>query len=65
VLLDEPTAALDAAGRAMVARLVRYAAPQAALVIASHDERVLRACGCRLLRLGPGGLLPADPDPVG
>ena len=56
VLLDEPTAALDAAGRARVAQLVRTAAPRAALVIASHDREFLQACGCRVLRLGERGL---------
>jgi len=56
LLLDEPTAALDAAGRDRVARLVRGRDEDCALVVASHDEAFLRACGCRLLRLGATGL---------
>jgi energy-coupling factor transporter ATP-binding protein EcfA2 len=56
VLLDEPTAALDAAGRALVAHLVRREWPQAALVIASHDREFLQACGCRVLQLGKRGM---------
>jgi energy-coupling factor transporter ATP-binding protein EcfA2 len=59
ILLDEPTAALDAPGRAMVAQLVQQAPPQAALVIASHDTGFLAACGCRILHLGERGLAPA------
>jgi energy-coupling factor transporter ATP-binding protein EcfA2 len=56
ILLDEPTAALDAAGRAKVARMVQAAAPSTAQVIASHDSLFLEACGCRVLRLCAGGL---------
>jgi energy-coupling factor transporter ATP-binding protein EcfA2 len=52
VLLDEPTAALDAPGRARLAALVRGADPAAAVVIASHDHGFLAACGCRILELG-------------
>ncbi len=52
VLLDEPTAALDASGRARVAALVRSASPACALVVASHDRAFLAACGCRVLELG-------------
>ncbi len=56
VMLDEPTAALDAAGRALVAQLVRAAPPQTALVVASHDHAFLAACGCRVRELGVAGL---------
>lgn len=52
VLLDEPTAALDAAGRARVAALVRAAPPSCAVVVASHDRSFLAACGCRVRDLG-------------
>ncbi|MFO7654641.1 MAG: ATP-binding cassette domain-containing protein [Candidatus Krumholzibacteriia bacterium] len=57
LLLDEPTAALDAAGRRQVQDLLADAVDDAtAVVIASHDEGFLRACGCRIHRLGAGGL---------
>ncbi len=54
ILLDEPTAALDAAGRARVAEQVAHIPADAALVIASHDRAFLDACGCRLLDLAAG-----------
>jgi len=50
-LLDEPTAALDAPGRARLAGLIREADPRGAVVVASHDRAFLDACGCRLLDL--------------
>jgi energy-coupling factor transport system ATP-binding protein len=56
VLLDEPTAALDAAGRREVARLVRESRLEAAVVIASHDAVFLRACGCDVHDLTVTGL---------
>jgi len=56
VLLDEPTAALDAAGRREVARLVRESRLEAAVVVASHDEEFLRACGCEIHLLTDAGL---------
>lgn len=62
ILLDEPTAALDASGRACVVQLVRRSAPAAAVVIASHDHAFLRACGCRILRLQPQGLRDTAPQ---
>jgi len=61
VLLDEPTAALDAAGRARLARLVQALDSTTAFVVASHDEDFLDACGCRVLRLAAGGLAPVSP----
>jgi energy-coupling factor transporter ATP-binding protein EcfA2 len=60
VLLDEPTAALDATGRRQVAALVNGLPPTTTLVIASHDHAFLRACGCRILALGPLGLSGAE-----
>lgn len=54
ILLDEPTAALDAQARALVVELVASAPVQAAVVIASHDHRFLAACGCRSLLLERG-----------
>lgn len=65
ILLDEPTAALDASGRATVVELIRAIAPEVALVVASHDDGFLQACGCDVLRLEPGGLVPAAGNPVG
>jgi energy-coupling factor transporter ATP-binding protein EcfA2 len=60
VLLDEPTAALDATGRRQVAALVNGLPATTTLVIASHDHAFLGACGCRILALGPLGLSAAD-----
>jgi len=54
ILLDEPTAALDAAGRRLVAAQVRAAPPGAAVIIASHDLAFLDACGCRRWDLAVG-----------
>jgi energy-coupling factor transporter ATP-binding protein EcfA2 len=56
VLLDEPTAALDAEGRRGVARLVRESRLEAVVVIASHDVIFLRACGCDVHNLTVTGL---------
>jgi energy-coupling factor transporter ATP-binding protein EcfA2 len=61
VLLDEPTAALDAAGRREVARLVREGRLEAAVVVASHDLGFLRACGCRVYDLSATGVALAGP----
>ncbi len=49
LLLDEPTAALDRAGRRMVLDLLDRAGTAAGLVIASHDRTFLAAAGCRLV----------------
>ncbi|MBE0567788.1 MAG: ATP-binding cassette domain-containing protein, partial [Krumholzibacteria bacterium] len=51
ILLDEPTAALDRAGRRMVLDLLDQAGDAAGLVIASHDRAFLAAAGCRLVEL--------------
>lgn len=59
-LLDEPTAALDRAGRLRALDLLESAPPDAAWLIASHDRDFLRALGCRILELTPGGLNPAE-----
>jgi energy-coupling factor transport system ATP-binding protein len=57
VLLDEPTAALDARGRdAVLAQLAALPA-DTALVVASHDETFLRAAGCRVVEVAPDGLV--------
>jgi energy-coupling factor transport system ATP-binding protein len=51
VLLDEPTAALDRAGRMMVLDLLDAAGPDTGLVIASHDRDFLAAAGCRTFEI--------------
>jgi energy-coupling factor transporter ATP-binding protein EcfA2 len=58
LLLDEPTAALDRAGRSLVLNLLDRVPAGTALVIASHDREFLDAAGCRILALGPDGLFP-------
>jgi energy-coupling factor transport system ATP-binding protein len=56
LLFDEPTAGLDRGGARGVARLLRAAPTNAAVVVASHDDAFLVACGCRIFALGPAGL---------
>ena len=58
LLLDEPTVALDRAGRRVVRQLIDAIPATSAVVIASHDGALLRSCGCRVLRLTPDGLVP-------
>lgn len=50
--VDEPTAALDRAGRRMVLDLLGDADPGAGLLLASHDRAFLAAAGCRIVELG-------------
>jgi energy-coupling factor transport system ATP-binding protein len=59
LLLDEPTAALDADGRDLILQMLRELPARTALLIASHDHEFLAAAGCRLLRVGPNGLVAA------
>ena len=49
--LDEPTAALDRAGRRMVLELLDVVNDRAGLLIASHDRAFLAAAGCRVFEL--------------
>lgn len=56
VLLDEPTAALDRAGKRQVLDLMARMPADTALLIASHDREFLAMAGCRLVELTPGGL---------
>ncbi len=56
LLLDEPTAALDRAGRALVLEMLDHLPATAALMIASHDRGFLEVAGCRCWTLGPEGL---------
>ena len=58
VLLDEPTAALDRAGRRQVLALLDRMPDDTVLLIASHDREFLAAAGCRQLELTPNGLSP-------
>jgi ATPase subunit of ABC transporter with duplicated ATPase domains len=59
LLLDEPTAALDRAGRSLVLDLIDHVPANTGLLIASHDREFLEAAGCRILELGPEGLYPS------
>jgi ABC-type polar amino acid transport system ATPase subunit len=55
LLLDEPTASLDADRRNELAALLRGLAGQGrTLVVATHDEDFARACATRTLRLVGG-----------
>ncbi len=57
LLLDEPTASLDADRRNELASLLRGLADQGrTLVVATHDEDFARACATRTLRLVDGCL---------
>lgn len=56
ILLDEPTAALDAEGKARVLGLLDQLPVETALVIASHDQEFLSRAGCRVCEVRPEGL---------
>lgn len=66
LLLDEPTAAVDRAGRSLILDLLDRSVAGTALVIASHDREFLASAGCWVLELGPEGLVrpPLGPDPA-
>jgi ABC-type multidrug transport system ATPase subunit len=51
LLLDEPERALDAAGRRWLADVVRAATEHAAVVLTSHDGRVVAAVADRVVTL--------------
>jgi ABC-type polar amino acid transport system ATPase subunit len=58
LLLDEPTASLDADRRGELAATLRDLAGRGrALVIATHDDDFARACATRLMRLVNGRLV--------
>ena len=57
LLLDEPTAALDRQGRKRVLELLADLPPDAALVMASHDQGFLSEAGCFILNLDDHPLL--------
>jgi len=56
ILLDEPTAALDADGRRRILEMLAALPAETAVVIASHDHEFLRQAGCLVCQLGPEGL---------
>jgi ABC-type polar amino acid transport system ATPase subunit len=58
LLMDEPTASLDPARRGDLAAILReLAADGRTLVIASHDEDFVRACGQRVVTLEAGQIV--------
>ena len=57
VLLDEPTAALDRAGKGQILDLLGRMPKETALMIASHDREFLTAAGCRVMELTASGLI--------
>jgi len=59
VLLDEPTAALDQAGRELVLDLLARLPAETALLIASHDHEFLVRAGCRIRTVTRSGLAAA------
>jgi peptide/nickel transport system ATP-binding protein len=63
VLADEPTASLDGTARDGILALLRSLARQSrlALLIISHDPRVLASAADRLLRIEAGRLTPHPP----
>lgn len=62
LLLDEPTAALDAANAALVAELIRFQLLSGrAIVIASHDAALIESLSHQRLQLEP----PRAPAPAG
>jgi energy-coupling factor transport system ATP-binding protein len=62
VILDEPTAGLDAARRAALAGLVRGRAEAGPVMIASQDIRWLETVGGRQLTLGVASQAGPNPD---
>ncbi|WP_101835240.1 ABC transporter ATP-binding protein [Frankia canadensis] len=60
LILDDVTAAVDAATEATILRRLRAWAPDVALLVISHRTSVLAAAD-RIIRLGPDGV-PVDPD---
>jgi ABC-type polar amino acid transport system ATPase subunit len=55
LLLDEPTASLDAGRRAELGDLLRSLLGEGrTLVVATHDEAFARGCATRVLRVGEG-----------
>jgi len=51
LLLDEPSAGLDRAGRKRILDLIARVHPEAALLVASHDRDFLTAAGCQVVEM--------------
>jgi ABC-type sulfate/molybdate transport systems ATPase subunit len=65
LLMDEPTASLDADRRGGLATTLRQLASQGrAVLIATHDEDFARSCGSRVVRLEQGRLTSATSSHV-
>ena len=63
LLMDEPTASLDAGRRGeLAATLQELAAQGRAIIVATHDEDFARTCAQRVIRLDEGRLMPAPPS---
>ena len=63
LLMDEPTASLDAGRRGELAATLRSLAAQGrALVVATHDDDFARACASRIVKLESGRLTAAALD---
>ena len=60
LLLDEPTRAIDAPGRAALHNLLDETARGRTLVIATHDATEAERLGARVVRLAAGRLAPAE-----
>jgi len=60
LLMDEPTASLDAARRVELGELLKGLVRQGrTLVIATHDEEFARSCATRVLRVSDGAVFAA------
>jgi len=58
LLMDEPTASLDASRRAELGDLLRHLRSQSrTIVVATHDEEFARGCATRVLRVDRGRIL--------
>jgi ABC-type polar amino acid transport system ATPase subunit len=63
LLMDEPTASLDAGRRGELASTLRQLASQGrAIIVATHDAEFARACARRVVRLDEGRLRYPDPS---
>jgi ABC-type transport system involved in cytochrome bd biosynthesis fused ATPase/permease subunit len=61
LLLDEPTAGLDAAAAALIIAAIERASAGRTVVIASHDQALIDSAD-RVVRLTDGYLVPDLPD---
>jgi energy-coupling factor transport system ATP-binding protein len=71
LLMDEPTAGLDASGRAAVLEAVRTVRAETGVIVVTHDaeeflgsaDRVVVLCGGTVVRSSDAASLVADPSP--